>query len=193
MVKTKKKTKKKAEKKIDLSAQVMKKIKAKKVVMKPRVYFILGSVLLGVGMAGLVMATVFFINLVLFRLRFDRPFAFMALGRPGLRPFFLIFPWLPLLVSIAGVVGGCQLLKKYDFSYKKSFLGIFIALVVLVLTLGFVLSRTKVNERILRERRFRPLYQSGLPDREKQILRDKVRLIEKRPFNNERRTPPFLY
>lgn len=115
---------KKSAKGQDLTKKIMKEIRQKKVKMRPRIYFIAGSLLLSIGLAGTTILAIFFINLVLFRLRIHQPFGFLILGRPGLRPFLLTFPWLSLLVALGGIIGGRALLKKYDISYKKKLLGI---------------------------------------------------------------------
>ena len=82
----------KDEKKIDLSQKIMKQIKKKHVKIRPRVYFISGSILLGIGLTGVITVSIFFINLVIFKLRLHGPFDYLLFGRFGLRPFFMVFP-----------------------------------------------------------------------------------------------------
>jgi len=62
--------------KIDLTKKVMKKIESDTVSMKPKVYFIAGSVLTGIGFTGVFLASLFFFHLVFFRLRIHQPVGF---------------------------------------------------------------------------------------------------------------------
>ncbi|KPJ70923.1 hypothetical protein AMJ51_00550 [Microgenomates bacterium DG_75] len=145
-------------KKKDLSQQVMKQIQKEKVRMKPRFYFVAGSILLGIGLAGAIVGAILFLNLTFFRMRIHGPLGFLWFGQFGLRPFLVTFPWLPLLIAVGGIFGGISLLRRYDISYKKSFLGLVIALLVLVLTMGFVLDQIGFNERLERIKPLHPFY-----------------------------------
>lgn len=142
----------------DLSAKVMKAIDKKEVKMRPKAYFVLGSLLLGIGMAGAIGLAMFFTHLAVFRLRVHAPFAFLRLGQPGLRPFLVNFPWLPLVLAVGGIVGGIVLLRRYEISYKKSFLALAIGLVALVLTFGFFLDQLGANRSFSRLKPMKPLY-----------------------------------
>lgn len=159
----------------DLAKKVMREIKERHLKMKPKVYFIFGSLLLGIGVAGVVSLSAFFVNLIVFRLRIHKPFAFLVLGWPGLRGFILSFPWLPLVIAVAGLYGSSILLRKYEFSYKRSFISLIIALTALVLTLGFIVSKTGINQRMRRRRFLRRLYQNRLSEKEKEFLREKIK------------------
>ena len=111
------------------------------------------------------MVSIFFINLVIFKLRFHGPFDYLLFGRFGLRPFFMAFPWIPLLVALGGIIGGLFLLRRYDISYKKGFLALIIGLVILILSSGFLLDRIGINKKAEKFRQLRPLYQGRFIDR----------------------------
>ena len=144
----------------DLSQKVMQEIKSREIKMRPRLYFVGGSVLLGLGLAGAIIIAVFFLNLFVFRLRILGPWNYLQFGRPGLRPFLTNFPWTVLLVSVVGIVAGLTLLKRYEFSYKKNFLVLTIVLVTVIGVLGFLLDRVGFNERIAPRRHMRPFYRN---------------------------------
>jgi hypothetical protein len=135
------------DRKIDLSQKVMAQIKGQHIKMHSKLYFVLGSALVGGGLAGALMTAMFFLAVVSFRLRAYGPLEYLRFGRLGLRPFFMTFPWIPLLVGVAGIVGGVVLLKKCEFSYKRSFISIAIVLVTLVLVFGFLLDQAVFDER----------------------------------------------
>lgn len=139
---------------------VMEKIRSGKVTMRPRAFFILASVILGIGFAGSIMLAVFFLHVALFRFRIHAPLGFLLFGGPGLRPFFTTFPLIPLLLAASGLFGGMYLLRKYDFSYRKNFAGLVVLLSTAILTLGFLLDSTGLGERIGHARYLRGVYQT---------------------------------
>lgn len=144
----------------DLSKKVMQEIKKRDVKMRPRLYFVGGSILLGLGLAGAIITAVFFLNLFLFRLRILGPLGYLRLGRPGILPLVTTIPWTVLLVSVAAIAAGLTLLKRYEFSYKKNFLVLAIVLIVVVAVLGFLLERAGFNERVAPHPPMRRLYRN---------------------------------
>ncbi len=133
----------------DLSQKVMEEIKRREVKMRPRFYFVGGSILLGLGLAGAVVTAVFFLNLFVFRLRVLGPMSCLRLTT---------FPWTTLFISVVGIAAGLTLLKRYKFSYKMNFLVLAIVLTIVIGTLGFLLDRIGFNERMMRRRHMRPFY-----------------------------------
>ena len=100
-------------KQIDISQKVMEQIHEKDIRMKPRYYFIFGTLLLFISMVLTVIGSVFLLSLTRFALRSHGP-----MGQYRLDQLLSSFPWWAPLLAIAGLVLGILLLKKYDFSYK---------------------------------------------------------------------------
>ncbi len=134
--------------KTDLEKKVMGSIKKKKIKMRPKFYFVAGSILLGAGLALAIITAILFLNFTIFRFRVHTPLAYLRFGRLGLTPFLLNFPIIPIILSIIGIIAGITLIKKYDISYKKNYLGIVVGLFSFVAILGFFLEKTGFNERI---------------------------------------------
>ncbi len=153
------KSKTKKIKKADLSKEIMAQIEKKEVKMKPKVYFLAGSVLLGFGLTLAILVSLFCTNLLFFKLRAQNPFIHLRQGRAGLGPFAYLFPWQPLLLSVLSIGGGLGLLKKYDLSYKKPFKVLVVILIGGVLLLSLLLNLTKANERVRRVKPLQRLYQ----------------------------------
>jgi hypothetical protein len=147
------------DKKIDLSQKVMAQIKSQHIKMHSKLYFVFGSVLVGSGLAGALITAMFFLAVVSFRLRVYGSLEYLRFGQLGLRPFFMTFPWIPLLVGVVGIVGGIMLLRKYEFSYKRSFISVAIVLVTLVLVFGFLLDQVAFDERFRQDTIGRLLHQ----------------------------------
>jgi hypothetical protein len=157
MSKTKKvRTKKKTEQKsVDLGQEIMTKVKAGEINMKPKWYFVLGSSLLFLALVALIVLAVFLFNVSLFALRRQGP---MRLWR--LEMLLSNLPlWIPILAILA-LWGGIKLLKKYDFSYKKNFLLIIITFIITIIAAAWAIDSLGLNEFWSRKEPMRRFYQN---------------------------------
>ncbi|MBU1085833.1 hypothetical protein KKB06_05790, partial [Patescibacteria group bacterium] len=97
---------------------VMKKIKSQQLKMKPKAYFVLGSMLLGAGIVGVLLITVFLTGTIFFRLRMGGAMRYLGFGGPGLRFFVRSLPWKVMGLALVSFLGGSWILKKHDKAYK---------------------------------------------------------------------------
>ncbi|OGM88286.1 hypothetical protein A2573_02625 [Candidatus Woesebacteria bacterium RIFOXYD1_FULL_43_18] len=144
----------KKQQEVDFGKEVMSKVTSGQITMKPKWYFVLGSVLSITGLAFLSVASVFLVNIILFLLRKHGP---MAQWR--LQTLIDGFPWWIPISAILGIVAGVWLLKKYDFSYKKNFPVIVIGFVISILLAGFLIDRLGLNNIWSRRGMMRGFYQ----------------------------------
>ena len=147
----------------DFVKNIKQKIQKGELKMKPKIYFILGTWLLIIGLVFTSIASMFLSNLIFYRLRVHRPFGFLAFGGPGIGPFFRMFPWIFIVLTAAIIVTGLYLYKQTDISYKTSLkyvIPIFLAVIVLS---GFAVDKIGLNEQIRKTRPFRPMYQDIKP------------------------------
>jgi hypothetical protein len=128
--------------------EVMKKIHDENVHMKPKMYFIAGSTLLGFGTAGGLVVAGFFTHVILYRVRFEEAFEYLGFGTPGIQPFVLIFPWKPFFIAIGGLLGGLVLLRNYDFSYKRNITGLVVATIFFILAMAAILDNLSASGRL---------------------------------------------
>lgn len=116
--------------------EVMRKIHKGQVRMRPRVYFVAGSVMVGAGLILLMMVSALVTQALYVRLS--------VLARLGIEEvswrwcvmWLRFFPWEMLIVAVLMVLVGGYLLRKYEFAYKKG-LGLVlmaVALIVVILT-----------------------------------------------------------
>ncbi len=140
--------------KIDFQKKVMSQVSSGQIKMKPKWYFVLVSILMTVGLTGVITAAIFFINLNLFLIRRHGP---MLQWRLDL--IFNSFPlWIPLLAVLAVVVS-IKLLKKYDFSYKTNFVFLTISFVLAIFASGWLIDALGFNEIWSQTRPMRRFYQ----------------------------------
>ncbi|MFC1687128.1 hypothetical protein ACFL0L_00930 [Patescibacteria group bacterium] len=122
-------------------------IKQHKISMRPKAFFIVGSVAFGIGLAASALVTIFFVGVITFRMRVHTPFEFLGAGGRGYEAFIANIPWIPLLIAIVGISVGIILIKKYDFSYKRAFVGVVAGFVVTLVACGFFADAVGIPER----------------------------------------------
>ncbi|USN53273.1 MAG: hypothetical protein H6760_03820 [Candidatus Nomurabacteria bacterium] len=110
-----------------LAEQITQEIKEQKLQMRPKAYFIIGGIALSVGLLASMALTLFFFSVVLYRLRVHQPLSY--LGHGGIGPFIENVPWIPIFVAVVGITLGIWLMRKYEFSYKHTFLWVAVGMV----------------------------------------------------------------
>lgn len=128
------------QKKTNFEKEVMSKIKKGEITMKPKWYFVVGSLITGAGLVGVSIGAIFLLNLTLFLLRKRGP------GFIRLELMLASFPWWVPALAIIAVVIGIWLLKKYDFSYKKNFLLIIISFIASIVIAAWLIDYLGLNE-----------------------------------------------
>ena len=155
---SKKPIKKNRKTQINLEKTVMSKIIQGDINMKPRWYFIFGSILTLLGLLAAGISTIFLINLIFFSLRQHGP-----MGDWRLQLMIESFPWWILLLAIGGIISGIYLLKQYDFAYKKNFYLIAGAFIVAIILAAFLIDLTGINNLWFRKGPLRRFYHKYQP------------------------------
>lgn len=124
----------------NLENKIMDKVLSGEVKMKPKWYFIMGSITSFVGLVGMIIGAIFLTNLTFFFIRKQGP------GTGRINVMLDSFPlWVPIL-AIALVILGIWMLKKYDFSYKKNFMVVVLTVVTAILLSGLIIDFLGLNE-----------------------------------------------
>ncbi|MFZ3301105.1 MAG: hypothetical protein WA152_00105 [Microgenomates group bacterium] len=121
-------------KQIDITNEIMSKIKKGQIKMKPKWYFVLGSASMVLGLASISIVLMFIVRLFMFSIRSHGPMADIRLQQ-----IISNFPlWAPVL-AIIGIVGGIYMLKKFDFSYKKNFYLVVVGIITAIFLSGILI------------------------------------------------------
>ena len=142
---------------VNLEKNIMDRVKTGSVRMKPRWYFVLGSLALSAGLAGIATVLIFVNNLAFFLLRQHGP-----MGEWRLQQILNSFTWWLPILAMAGIFMGIKLLQKYDFSYKKNFGLLIIGLLISLIFASALIDYLGFNEIWSRQgpmRRFYPKWQ----------------------------------
>ena len=125
----------------NITDNIMGQIHDEKIKMRPKVYFIAGSILTFVGLVSSVVISVFLIGLIRFSMRSHGPMADYKLDQ-----LLSAFPWWILAIAIIGMIAGIWLLRTYDFSFKIDFAVIIVGFVLAVIVGGWVIDSIGLND-----------------------------------------------
>lgn len=103
--------------------------------MKPKWYFLLGSILLIVAAIALLIVLVFLVSLLSFSLRSHGP-----MGEICYQQLLTSFPWWAVLSALVGFILGVWLIRKNHFSYKINPLYIIIASILIIFISGYLIN-----------------------------------------------------
>lgn len=140
----------------DLTAQIMDQIDSGQVKMKPKIYFVLGSILSSLGIGLALVFSLISISILSFRLR---KFGLSGLIISGSRPLLAPLPLIILLIGLVIFYLGLRILKKYDFTYRHNFLAITVVILLIVVGLGIFTDQLGFNQWLEKRTGMRQIYQ----------------------------------
>ncbi len=138
-------------KEVKLEERIMAEIKSGHIRLRSKYIFLAEKLGLGGGLTLSVLSAVFFLNLAMFYIKSSGYLAYLSLGSGGALAFLESFPYLWVIGFIAFMILAACLLKKYDVSYKRSFVYITAALIIFVVSGGSIMAWSGVNK-VLEER-----------------------------------------
>ncbi len=132
----------------------MSRIKREHITMKPRWYFIVGSIAMVLGIVGLSIVSIFFVNIIVFSLRTHGP-----MGAVRYQQLLSSFPWWAPMLVVIGLGFGIWMLKKYDFSYRKNFLLVILGFIAAIIISGILIDYLGINTFLSHQGKMKRLYQ----------------------------------
>jgi len=129
----------------NIKDDIMGQISEEKIKMRPKVYFILGSILTFTGLVSSVVISIFLIGLIRFSLRSHGP-----MGDYRLDQILSSFPWWAPIMAIIGLIVGIWLLRKYDFTFKVNFKMIIVGFILAIIVSGWIIDSIGLNDTLMR-------------------------------------------
>lgn len=124
----------------NITEDVMNQIHQGKAKIKPKIYFIIGSILTFAGLISSVVVSIFLVGLIRFSLRTHGP-----MGQYRFDQIVSTFPWWTIILAILGLVIGIWLIRKYDFSYKRKPWIIILGFVLAIIVAGWTIDEIGLN------------------------------------------------
>jgi uncharacterized membrane protein YjjP (DUF1212 family) len=128
----------------NINKDIMSQIASKQIKMKPRFYFIIGSILTFIGSISTIIVSIFLISLIRFSLRTNYGWR----GQYKLDQMISNFPWWTIVLAIISLTVGFWLIHKYDFSYKIKPSVLIIGFIILTIFTGIIVDLIGVNDRL---------------------------------------------
>ena len=125
----------------NITDSVMNEIHQGKIKMKPRIYFILGSILTFIGLISSIVISIFLFGLIRFSLRTHGP-----MGQYRFDQLLSNFPWWIIILAIFGLILGIWLIRKYDFSYKIKPWVVILGFVLAIVIAGWFIDVVGLND-----------------------------------------------
>lgn len=135
----------KSQKKSSLSKGVLDKIETGQVKMRPRIHFVLKSLLITLGLILTTLFALYLISFVVFVLRTSGVFYLPGFGFPGLKIFLISFPWLLIFIAIILIIVIEILVKHFSFAYRRPILYSLLGILILVFVGSFIVYRTQLH------------------------------------------------
>ena len=129
----------------NITNNIMDQIHEEKIKMKPRFYFITGSILTFLGLVSSVVISVFLVGLIRFSMRSHGPMASYRLDQ-----ILSVFPWWAPVLAVVGLIAGIWLLRKYDFSFKVNFKIAIIGFILAIIVGGLIIDSIGLNDVLIR-------------------------------------------
>src|SRR3989344_6157529 len=129
----------------NITDNVMSQIKQGRLKMRPRIYFVIGSILTLTGRIISILTSIFLVGLIRFSLR-SHGWA----GEYRLEQLISSFPWWLSGLAILSLILGIWLLRRYDLSYKIDFKLMVLGFIIGIIMAGWLIDATGLNEVWLR-------------------------------------------
>ncbi len=140
----------------NISKAVMDKIHNDQIKMKSRLYFIISSSLIFVGLVSSVLISIFFLALIRFSLRSHGPMAQFHLSQ-----LLSNFPWWAVLLAPISLFFGIYLLRKYDFSYKINSWFLVFGFILVIVAAAWLMDSLGLNQSLSHHKYMRMFYHNN--------------------------------
>ncbi len=133
----------------NIKNQILNKIKSGEVNMKPKYYFVLKLILLGLTIFLTFVLSSIIVSYVLFSIKVSGQFFLLGFGAKGFYRFIMALPWLILFVDVALILFLDWLLKSFRFGYNSPVLFLFIGTLASITLFGSLINFTSFHKGLL--------------------------------------------
>ena len=141
-----------------IANNVIHQIKDDKIKMRPKIYFILKSVAIALGIFFVALFILYLISFIIFALRASGVWYLPGFGLRGIGASFVLLPWLLILISVILIIILEILVKHFAFAYRKPVLYSILFVIIFALLGSFIVDRTGLQSGL-----FKRAEQGNLP------------------------------
>lgn len=140
-------------KKISMSEQVLQKIHAHELTMRPRMYFTLRTIALVVFAFLAFTLTISLGSFILFSIRASHQISLLGFGPSGYLIFIKLFPWPLAILDIIFLVALERILRTFRFGYRSPLLYLLVGILGLSLAVSIFIDRGHLSDSLLHSAR----------------------------------------
>lgn len=138
----------------DFESNIMDQVTGGQISMRPKWYFVLGSIASFLGMVGISVGIIFLLHISIFLVRSHGPMSAFRLETMVRN-----FPvWIPL-AALGLTIAGIFLLKRYDFSYRTNFWAVVSGFLASLLIASILIDITGIGDAWVRRGPMRRYFQ----------------------------------
>lgn len=149
---------------IDISQKVMRQIHDRKVQMKPRWYFVLKRLLYLLAILLAFAASIYFVNLTIFKFRIYDPFGYIWFGALGFKAAMGSANWELVMAAVISISLFFGLFKSSKYWYKYSPVPVVASFLVLISIAAVAFDKTGINDKVRAQGKYPALYAGEYAD-----------------------------
>ena len=124
-----------------IANKIIHQIKDDKIKMRPRIYFILKSAAIALGIFFVALFILYLISFIIFALRANGVWYLPCFGLRGIGASFMMLPWLLILVAVILIIILEIFVKHFAFAYRKPVLYSILFVVMFAISGSFAVDR----------------------------------------------------
>lgn len=139
--------------KSSISDKVLDQIKGDQVKMKPRIYFVLKTLLIVLGIFIVTLFALYLVSFIVFALRASGAWYLSGFGFRGIKASIVLIPWLLILMFLALIIILEVLVKRFSFSYRQPILYSVLGIIIFVFLGSFAIGKTGLHPNLFQKAR----------------------------------------
>jgi len=139
--------------KSSISDKVLDQIKGDQVKMRPKIYFVLKTLLIVLGIFIVALFALYLVSFIVFALRASGAWYLSGFGFPGIKASIILIPWLLILMALILIIILEVLVKRFSFSYRQPILYSALAIIIFVLLGSFAIGQTGLHPNLFQRAR----------------------------------------
>ncbi len=126
-------------------------IKSGQIKKRPKWHFVLSKILNIFAVIIIALTAIYLISFLIFTFKFNGLLLLPGLGLKGTGLFLASFPWLIIIVIGLIVIGLEIFISKISFAYKKPLIYSLLAILLVSITFGYLLSTSEIHPRLMNQ------------------------------------------
>jgi len=131
-----------------IKERILEKIETGQVKMRPKIYFLLKTMLIVGGIFLISGFIIFLISFIHFHLRITGLWYLPSFGFRGLGIYFRLLPWFLILISLILILILEILAKRFSFVWRRPIFYSLLAIILISLVGGFIINKTPFHSRL---------------------------------------------